>query len=79
MTYGNQALKPAIEQLMEQGVEDIIVLPLYFIRTTDLTVCVSDGLTKAFKQMHLLSRAIALFEIITLTLQPESFGWRNCL
>ena len=54
MTYGNPSLKTGIEQLMEQGVEDIIVLPLYPQYSGTTTAAVSDGLTKAFKQMPVI-------------------------
>ena len=54
MTYGNPSLKTGIEQLMEQGVEDIIVLPLYPQYSGTTTAAVSDGLTKAFKQMSVI-------------------------
>ncbi|MEC7306506.1 ferrochelatase [Vibrio crassostreae] len=54
MTYGNPSLKTGIEQLMEQGVEDVIVLPLYPQYSGTTTAAVSDGLTKAFKQMPVI-------------------------
>ncbi|MFS1468667.1 ferrochelatase [Vibrio lentus] len=54
MTYGNPSLKTGVEQLMEQGVEDIIVLPLYPQYSGTTTAAVSDGLTKAFKQMPVI-------------------------
>ncbi|UWZ96420.1 ferrochelatase [Vibrio splendidus] len=54
MTYGNPSLKTGVEQLMEQGVEDIIVLPLYPQYSGTTTAAVSDGLTKAFKQMSVI-------------------------
>ncbi|MCK6262195.1 ferrochelatase [Vibrio sp. ZSDE26] len=54
MTYGNPSLKTGIEQLLEQGVEDIIVLPLYPQYSGTTTAAVSDGLTKAFKQMPVI-------------------------
>ncbi|CAK2478023.1 ferrochelatase [Vibrio crassostreae] len=50
MTYGNPSIKTGVEQLMDQGVEDIIVLPLYPQYSGTTTAAVSDGLTKAFKQ-----------------------------
>ncbi|WCP66396.1 ferrochelatase [Vibrio tubiashii] len=54
MTYGNPSLKVGVETLLAQGVEEIIVLPLYpqYSGTTSATV--SDGLTKAFKQMPVI-------------------------
>ncbi len=55
MTYGNPSLKTGVEQLMDQGVEDIIVLPLYpQYSGTTTAAAVSDGLTKAFKQMPVI-------------------------
>ncbi|MGF1803352.1 ferrochelatase [Vibrio gigantis] len=54
MTYGNPSLKTGVEQLMDQGVEDIIVLPLYPQYSGTTTAAVSDGLTKAFKQMQVI-------------------------
>ncbi|MEZ9393006.1 ferrochelatase [Vibrio splendidus] len=54
MTYGNPSLKMGVEQLMEQGVEDIIVLPLYPQYSGTTTAAVSDGLTKAFKKMPVI-------------------------
>ncbi|PMH46858.1 ferrochelatase [Vibrio sp. 10N.286.49.B3] len=54
MTYGNPSLKSGIEKLIEQGVEEVIVLPLYPQYSGTTTAAVSDGLTKAFKQMPVL-------------------------
>ncbi|MEZ8103777.1 MULTISPECIES: ferrochelatase [Vibrio] len=54
MTYGSPSLKNGIEALMAQGVEDIIVLPLYPQYSGTTTAAVSDGLTKAFKQMPVI-------------------------
>lgn len=54
MTYGSPSLKNGIEVLMAQGVEDIIVLPLYPQYSGTTTAAVSDGLTKAFKQMPVI-------------------------
>lgn len=54
MTYGSPSLKNGIEALMAQGVEDVIVLPLYPQYSGTTTAAVSDGLTKAFKQMPVL-------------------------
>ncbi|MFS1440521.1 MULTISPECIES: ferrochelatase [unclassified Vibrio] len=54
MTYGNPSIKTGVEQLMDQGVEDIIVLPLYPQYSGTTTAAVSDGLTKAFKQMPVI-------------------------
>ncbi|RBW66364.1 ferrochelatase [Vibrionales bacterium C3R12] len=54
MTYGSPSLKNGIEALMAQGVEDIIVLPLYPQYSGTTTAAVSDGLTKAFKLMPVI-------------------------
>lgn len=54
MTYGSPSLKNGIEALMAQGVGDIIVLPLYPQYSGTTTAAVSDGLTKAFKQMPVI-------------------------
>ena len=54
MTYGNPSLKSGIEALMAQGVEEIIVLPLYPQYSGTTTAAVSDGLTKAFKQLPVI-------------------------
>lgn len=51
MTYGNPSLQTGLEALVAQGVEDIIVLPLYPQYSGTTTAAVSDGLTKAFKKM----------------------------
>jgi ferrochelatase len=54
MTYGNPSLKTGIEALMAQGVEEVIVLPLYPQYSGTTTAAVSDGLTKAFKQLPVI-------------------------
>ncbi|MGF1753380.1 ferrochelatase [Vibrio makurazakiensis] len=54
MTYGNPSLKSGIEALTSQGVEEIIVLPLYPQYSGTTTAAVSDGLTKAFKQLPVI-------------------------
>ncbi|NOH99254.1 ferrochelatase [Vibrio sp. 99-70-13A1] len=54
MTYGNPSLKSGIETLMSQGVEDVIVLPLYPQYSGTTTAAVSDGLTKAFKTLPVI-------------------------
>lgn len=54
MTYGNPSLKSGIEALMAQGVEEVIVLPLYPQYSGTTTAAVSDGLTKAFKQLPVI-------------------------
>lgn len=54
MTYGNPSLKTGVEALLAQGVEEIIVLPLYPQYSGTTTAAVSDGLTKAFKQIPVM-------------------------
>ncbi|UUM31248.1 ferrochelatase [Vibrio japonicus] len=54
MTYGNPSLKTGLEALLEQGVEEVIVLPLYPQYSGTTTAAVSDGLTKAFKQIPVM-------------------------
>ncbi|MDC5704593.1 ferrochelatase [Vibrio europaeus] len=54
MTYGNPSLKVGVESLLDQGVEDIIVLPLYPQYSGTTSAAVSDGLTKAFKQIPVI-------------------------
>lgn len=54
MTYGNPSLKVGVEALLDQGVEDIIVLPLYPQYSGTTSAAVSDGLTKAFKQIPVM-------------------------
>lgn len=51
MTYGNPSIFSAIERLMAQNVEELIILPLYPQYSATTTAAVSDGLTLAFKQM----------------------------
>ncbi|AIW14788.1 ferrochelatase [Vibrio tubiashii] len=54
MTYGNPSLKVGVEALLAQGVEEIIVLPLYPQYSGTTSAAVSDGLTKAFKQIPVM-------------------------
>lgn len=54
MTYGNPSLKVGVEALLDQGVEDIIVLPLYPQYSGTTSAAASDGLTKAFKQIPVM-------------------------
>ncbi|TFH90757.1 ferrochelatase [Vibrio ouci] len=51
MTYGNPSLQTGVESLLAQGVEEVIVLPLYPQYSGTTTAAVSDGLTKAFKKI----------------------------
>ncbi|WP_070968705.1 ferrochelatase [Vibrio sonorensis] len=54
MTYGNPSLLSGVEALQAQGVEEIIVLPLYPQYSGTTTAAVSDGLTKAFKSLPVI-------------------------
>jgi len=51
MTYGNPSLQTGVESLLAQSVEEVIVLPLYPQYSGTTTAAVSDGLTKAFKNI----------------------------
>ncbi|EEX93015.1 ferrochelatase [Vibrio orientalis CIP 102891 = ATCC 33934] len=51
MTYGTPSLQTGVESLLAQGVEEVIVLPLYPQYSGTTTAAVSDGLTKAFKNI----------------------------
>lgn len=54
MTYGNPSLQSGIEALISQGVEEVIVLPLYPQYSGTTTAAVSDGLAKAFKKIPVM-------------------------
>ncbi|CAM3657077.1 ferrochelatase [Vibrio aquimaris] len=54
MTYGNPSLKVGLEKLLESGVEDVIVLPLYPQYSSTTTAAVSDGLTKAYQSIPVM-------------------------
>ncbi|MEF1311004.1 ferrochelatase [Vibrio mytili] len=54
MTYGNPSLQSGVEALQNQGVEDIIVLPLYPQYSGTTTAAVFDGLAKAFKTLPVI-------------------------
>ncbi len=60
MTYGNPSLLSGVQSLLEQGVEKVIVLPLYPQYSATTTAAVVDGLGKAFKQMTV----VPSFEVI---------------
>ncbi|MDG4869060.1 ferrochelatase, partial [Guyparkeria sp. 1SP6A2] len=47
MTYGNPSLLSGVQALRDQGVEKIIVLPLYPQYSATTTAAVFDGLAKA--------------------------------
>ncbi len=51
MSYGNPSILSALQSLMEQGVLEVVVLPLYPQYSSTTTAAVSDALTLAFKQM----------------------------
>lgn len=51
MTYGTPSLQTGVESLLAQGVEEVIVLPLYPQYSGTTTAAASDGLTKAFKNI----------------------------
>ncbi|HGF5051769.1 TPA: ferrochelatase [Vibrio parahaemolyticus] len=54
MTYGSPSLQSGFEALIAQGVEEVIVLPLYPQYSGTTTAAVSDGITKAFKQLPVM-------------------------
>lgn len=54
MTYGEPSLQQGIERLQQQGVESIIVLPLYPQYSGTTTAAVFDGLAKAMKRVALV-------------------------
>ncbi len=51
MTYGEPSLSQGLEKLLEQGVEEVIVLPLYPQYSSSTTAAVFDGLAKAIKKI----------------------------
>lgn len=54
MTYGNPSLHSGFEALLAQGVEEVVVLPLYPQYSGTTTAAVSDGITKAFKKLPVI-------------------------
>ncbi|EMC0406338.1 ferrochelatase [Vibrio fluvialis] len=54
MTYGAPSLQSGVERLQQQGVESIIVLPLYPQYSGTTTDAVFDGLAKAMKKVSLV-------------------------
>ncbi|WP_329346405.1 ferrochelatase [Vibrio natriegens] len=54
MTYGNPSLHAGFEALLSQGVDEVIVLPLYPQYSGTTTAAVSDGITKAFKKLPVI-------------------------
>lgn len=51
MSYGSPSLKSAIDNLMNQGVTQLIVLPLYPQYSGTTTAAVYDGISAVFRQM----------------------------
>jgi len=51
MTYGEPSLQSGIENLQQQGVEEVIVLPLYPQYSATTTAAVFDGLAKVIKTL----------------------------
>lgn len=51
MTYGEPSLLNAVHRLQQQGVEKIVVLPLYPQYSATTTAAVFDGLAKALRQL----------------------------
>ncbi|EKO3558310.1 ferrochelatase [Vibrio metschnikovii] len=54
MTYGNPSLLSGVQALRDQGVEKIIVLPLYPQYSATTTAAVFDGLAKAIKTQRVI-------------------------
>ncbi|MBY8184912.1 ferrochelatase [Vibrio fluvialis] len=54
MTYGAPSLQSGVERLQQQGVESIIVLPLYPQYSGTTTAAVFDGLAKVMKKVSLV-------------------------
>ncbi|MBE4606509.1 ferrochelatase [Vibrio navarrensis] len=54
MSYGNPSISTGISRLMEQGVEQITVLPLYPQYSATTTAAAFDALSKALAKMALL-------------------------
>ncbi len=51
MTYGQPSLSHGLDKLLQQGVEEVIVLPLYPQYSSSTTAAVFDGLAKAIKNI----------------------------
>ncbi|AWB71065.1 ferrochelatase [Vibrio cholerae] len=51
MTYGEPSLLEGVRKLQQQGVEQIVVLPLYPQYSATTTAAVFDGLAKALRQL----------------------------
>lgn len=51
MTYGQPSLSHGLDKLLQQGVEEVIVLPLYPQYSSSTTAAVFDGLAKVIKKI----------------------------
>ncbi|MBD1176871.1 ferrochelatase [Vibrio cholerae] len=54
MTYGEPSLLEGVRKLQQQGVEQIVVLPLYPQYSATTTAAVFDGLAKALRQLPIV-------------------------
>lgn len=54
MTYGNPSISSAVDRLLDKGVNDIVVLPLYPQYSATTTAAVFDVLANDFKQRRVL-------------------------
>ncbi|WP_337236122.1 ferrochelatase, partial [Vibrio cholerae] len=52
MCYGNPSLNEGVEKLLQQGVEKIILLPLYPQYSCSTSAAVFDGVSRIFKGMR---------------------------
>ncbi|MBJ2117333.1 MULTISPECIES: ferrochelatase [Proteus] len=52
MCYGNPSLNEGVEKLLQQGVENIILLPLYPQYSCSTSAAVFDGVSRIFKDMR---------------------------
>lgn len=52
MCYGNPSLNEGVEKLLEQGVDNIILLPLYPQYSCSTSAAVFDGVSRIFKDMR---------------------------
>lgn len=51
MTYGNPSIDDGVKSLLDQGCEDIVVLPLYPQYSSTTTAAVSDALSRTLQKM----------------------------
>jgi ferrochelatase len=54
MTYGNPSIRHCLDQLLESGIEDILVVPLFPQYSAATTAAVFDKLSSAIKQSPVL-------------------------